>query len=630
MCGICGVVGERVSREKRERSVTEMNSAIFHRGPDEGGVFSDEKCSLAMRRLSIIDLAHGQQPLYSNDGKKLIFYNGEIYNYRELRKQLEQWGFTFGTDSDTEVIINLFQYKGISHLLSSLRGMFAFCIYDIEKSEYYFARDRFGEKPFFYYHANGSFVFSSEVRSLLECDFVPRILDKEFLEVYLQKGFVPEPYTLLKDVRTIKPGHYIAYKNGELSEYPYFAIDYQSDPKIKSLDDAACYIEPYLNQAVKRQLVSDVPLGAFLSGGIDSSTIVGLMQKISNKRVQTFNVKFQTKGYDESVIARKVAERLGTDHNEIVVENNAFDASQFWKIIEHVGLPFADSSAIPTEVVTREIRKHVKVALSGDGGDELFGGYNVYDWYRSIIGLKKIPNVINDLIRNTSTLLNARVFHSNKLRQAEKALLISKSDNVKILDQMHALFDEEEINSLLHAASSSYVADIPTKFFEWSELRKAMFYRIKYDLSNDMLVKVDRMSMSNSLEVRSPFLDPDLFEASTKLPDHFLRKGGKGKLILRHIMRDSLPAEVFNHPKSGFSIPLHDFRNDEFKNLAAELLLNQAYMNELFDKNTLERIVLRGIEGTADSESGSVYRVTHQLWSLMMLSGWIRLFNIKV
>lgn len=626
MCGIVGVInpGHKTSNDL---AVHKMNKAIYHRGPDEDGFYSDDFCSLSMRRLAIIDIKSGQQPLYSNCGKYLIFFNGEIYNYLELRNLLLSLNYYFKTHSDTEVIVNLYKHFG-KEMLNKLQGMFAFCIYDLEEKKIFFARDRFGEKPFFYYHKNGILAFSSELPSLLKSDFIKPILNKCKLNHYLSLGYVKEPETLLKDIFTIPPGHWMDYDhNSGIRIESFFSIVYQPDSSIKTIEDASNFIKPYFEKAIEKQLVSDVPIGAFLSGGIDSSSIVAVMKKYSKKPFQTFTVKFNNTSYDESSIAREVANKIGTLHNEIIVDNNGFTTESFWRILEHVGHPFPDSSAIPTDLITKEIAKHVKVAISGDGGDEVFGGYTLFDWIPKIVSTKAVPIWLNNLLQDTLRIINSNFIDSNKLRQIVKMLEISKLPIDKIIQETQSLITTKELKQL------SKQLDSISRFSEYNQnfsiLRNSMLYRIKYDLPLDMLIKVDRMSMANSLEVRSPFLDPLLFDASCKLPDHFLRNKGIGKLVIREMMKNELPESVFNHPKSGFSIPLHDFKNDEFKKLAHELL-SEDYMYELFNKNELDKILKLGLDSNKDSSSGSVYRLTHQLWCLMMLSGWIKLYNVEL
>ncbi|MHA8057428.1 asparagine synthase (glutamine-hydrolyzing) [Aquirufa nivalisilvae] len=625
MCGICGVISKK-AKEDREVQVFGMNQAIYHRGLDDDGFFSNETCTLAMRRLAIIDLKTGKQPLYSDCGRYLIFFNGEIYNYKELKETLVALSCEFVSNSDTEVVVNLFKYFG-KDMVSKLQGMFAFCIYDLVENSYFFARDRFGEKPFYYHFEDGNFIFSSEVKSLLASkSFVPK-LNKSKLGSYLRLGYVDEPFTLIQHVYSLAPGCYLELTSDrQISIKSYAHTTYRPDKSIKSLEEASNFIRPYFEKAVQKQLVSDVPIGAFLSGGIDSSSVVAMMAQLSDKPIQTFTVKFQTKGYDESKIARLVSERYHTDHHEIIVENSQFKEAQFWRILDHVGLPFPDSSAIPTDIVTGEISKYVKVALSGDGGDEVFGGYTVFDWLSKLRLMSYVPLGLRSLGQWGISTLNHGL-NNNKLRQLTKVLKISGLPIPRLIQETHALFDSSELEELCQGQLD--YPEYEDYQIEDSLLRNAMRYRVKYDLPLDMLIKVDRMSMANSLEVRSPFLDPVLFEASCALPDQFLRNKGLGKLVIRKMMENSLPEEVFNHPKSGFSIPLHDFRNKEFKSLAKELLFTP-YMVELFERESLEKVLLSGITETKDNGSGSIYRKTHQLWSLMMLSGWIKRFEVSI
>lgn len=624
MCGICGIISSTSKEFVRNQRVKLMNKSIYHRGPDDDGFFSDSYCTLAMRRLSIIDLDTGKQPLYSNCGEYLIFFNGEIYNYRELKEELLNEGYTFKSNSDTEVVVNMFKHYGKSMLLR-LKGMFAFCIYHIATKKFFFARDRFGEKPFFYTQNEMGFVFSSELGALLSYAMSPLKFNHGKLLEYLSAGYVKEPNTLVQGVYSLQPGYYLELdENQKISSKPYFEVKYTIDNKIKDIYDAADLVKPYFQNAVSRQMISDVPIGAFLSGGIDSSSIVAIMSLFSKKPVSTFTVKFKTAGYDESQIASLVAKKFNTDHHEITVENNNFSEDGFWRILRHVGHPFPDSSAIPTDIVSSEISKYVKVALSGDGGDEVFGGYTVFDWYSKIYSIRKIPSIIRNSSHEILQLVNKKL-NSNKIRQLTKALNIASLPFEEGFHETHALFDSKEVKQLFDSNEiiRSDYNDQP------SLLRSMMLYRIKYNLPLDMLVKVDRMSMANSLEVRAPFLDPDLFDISCTIPDQFLRGGGLGKLVVRKMMEHDLPDEVFNHPKSGFSIPLHDFENEEFKQLASQLMSESA-MKELFNKIKLNQILQIGLSSKTNDSAGSVYRKTHQLWSLMMLSGWIKMYKIEL
>ena len=414
---------------------------------------------------------------------------------------------------------------------------------------------------------------------------------------------------------------------------PYFSINYPETPEITSLPEAIETVTPLLKLAVKRQSVSDVPIGCFLSGGIDSSSMVALLQQQSSQPIQTFNVKFETEGYDESPIARAVAAHCSTDHHEVVLPNFEFEESIFWEIIERMGQPFRDSSAIPTYLVSKKIREHVKVAISGDGGDELFGGYALFQWYTKILKLQRIPEFARSVAGGATSLMQeVGMGGVDRLRQISRAVQTAKLGADDVAIALNEQFTEAEISELLPDHNSNHYPRLktyPETAASWSPLRKIMYYRGAYTLPSNMLVKVDRMSMANSLEVRAPFLDHELFSASTLLADDLLVNGGVGKFALREAMKPHLPAAVFDHPKQGFNLPLHHYRNEAFRALAHRLLFDENPAPNLFPKAVLERIYKQGTTLTKDTATMSVFRASHQLWMMMMLFGWIKRFNVQ-
>ena len=636
MCGICGIIDFQghLSKDKRSTLVRRMNNEIIHRGPDESGFFEDNWCSLAMRRLSIIDLSNGQQPIYNETGDIGVVYNGEIYNFKELKSSLQTKGHHFKTNTDTEVLVHLYEEYGDA-MLPMLKGMFVFCLYDQKRRQFLLARDRFGEKPLFYFHKPKYFSFSSELKSLLEDPHVPKQLDLNALNYYLRTSLVPEPLTLFKDIKSLPAGHYVKIEEYSYQIKKYFHLAYEVDNDIKTEADAIDLIKPLLIQAVKRQSISDVPIGAFLSGGIDSSTVVALLQKHSDQPIQTFTAKFENQRYDESSIAKEVAIHCGTDHHELLIPNYDFEEDIFWKIIDHVGVPFRDSSAIPTYLITQQIRKHVKVALSGDGGDELFGGYDIFQWHDKILGLKGIPSLIRQSglrflsLAQTMPGLN-KISRFRQLKRAVQTSLESKEKIPIALNEMFADFEIQEGIGAMASGDYELLQHYPKASKDWSNLRRIMYYRCFHTLPSNMLIKVDRMSMANSLEVRAPFLDPDLFEASTKLPDQFLINKGLGKHLIRRIMKDELPASVFDHPKQGFSIPLHDYQNEAFRNLAKRLIFQENPFPGLFDSSFLEKTYKLGVERAKSNAQKSVFQSSHQLWMLMQLFGWGSRFKVSL
>ena len=636
MCGICGIIDlqQKKSGDWRDRQVEKMNARIRHRGPDEGSQKSFGQATLAMRRLSIIDLHTGSQPIFNETKDICVFFNGEVYNYLELLEGLEKQGHQFSTQSDTETLVHLYEAKG-DEMTDDLRGMYAFCIYDQPKARYFFARDRFGEKPFFYHFKDGVFSYSSELASLLENEDIPRKLNKEAFHYFLKAGMVPEPLTLFQDIHILPAGHQLVLDQNGVQVHKYFEIDYKEDTNLKTEADAVEYLRPLLEQAVKRQMRSDVPLGAFLSGGVDSSTVVAMLAKFAPKKVNTFTVKFEDSSYDESPIAREVADYVGANHHEIMVPNADFDESLFWMILDHTGVPFTDTSAIPSYLITKEIRKHVTVALSGDGGDELFAGYPIFQWWEKIHRLKKVPAPLRSMglgMTNIGAKLPG-VKNLSLVRQLSKALDISFQPSEVIPYYIQELLDDTSI-SKMYANGTIPDYQLLKAFWgpaqKWSPLRQIMYFRLKYNLPLNMLVKVDRMSMANSLEVRAPFLDPDLFEASTRIPDRFLIKDGVGKHIVRKIMENDLPDSVFNHPKMGFAIPMHKYQNEAYRSLADRLIRKDHPLAELLSMEEIEQLKYVGFVSQKDTAKLSVYKANLRLWALMALFGWFDHFKVSL
>lgn len=612
-----------------------MNKALHHRGPDDEGQLLQPDFSLAMRRLAIIDLQSGQQPIFNESGSIGVFFNGELYNYPELRAQLLAKGHVFRTHSDTEVLVHLYEDMG-AEMLPHLKGMFAFCLFDLKHETFLLARDRFGEKPLYYHWKEQTLSFSSEIASLLENKHIARRLNLSALPYYFRTSLVPEPLTLLEGVQSLPPGHYLQLQNGTIKLQSYFQIDYRDRTDIVTEQDAMDYIGPLLESAVRRQTISDVPIGAFLSGGIDSSTVVALLQSQSARPVKTFHVRFEQQEYDESSLARRIAEHCGTDHHEVVVPNYDFSEDIFWEIIEHVGLPFRDSSAIPTYLISRAISKEVKVALSGDGGDELFGGYDLFRWHQKIIDLKRVPEGFRKAGHGLLTLAQRipGLQKMSALRQVDRAIRTTFQPEDVIPISLNEMFTGGQVAALLpqlNGATNGYplLRHYPEAATEWSPLRRIMHYRSFHTLPSNMLIKVDRMSMAHSLEVRAPFLDPDLFAAAAGLPDRFLIRGGQGKYLLRKLMADRLPAAVFEAPKQGFSIPLHKYQNEVFQKLAHRLVYTENPFPDLLPTALVDEIYREGLGLQKSDARRSVFKSMHRLWMLMQLFGWAQRFDVR-
>jgi asparagine synthase (glutamine-hydrolysing) len=640
MCGLIGLVGS-TDVERAGESVRAATYKLRHRGPDAHGFFVEGPVALGHSRLSIIDTSPAaNQPMFSPSGKTVIVFNGEIYNFQKIRSELEREGERFRTGSDTEVLLRLIERED-TDAFHKLQGMFAIACWRRDRGELLLARDRFGEKPLYAASLGTGIAFGSEIPALVTLEEIPRRLDFEALGYFLECGIVPAPLTMFAGVSMLEPGHWLKWRNGMVERGTYFQIDYRPDKELGALEIAAAAVRKSLQAAIRRQMISDVPLGAFLSGGIDSSSIVALMQEASSRPVKTFSVRFEHAPYDESPVARRVAQHLGTDHHELIVTDGSFHDDDLWRIIDHVGVPFYDSSAIPTYIVSRHARQQVTVALSGDGGDEMFAGYPVFWWGDIVNRLASLPAVVNRVAASSSSVF-AQCPGFNRvsiLRQARKAFGAARESNdADRFRALHRLFTPTDIDELLTlpaaeqigVGSRNRLTVLPPEAANWTPLRRMMFSRLKCQMSCDMLIKIDTMSMATSLEVRCPFLDPQLAALSMRLPDEHLIRGRIGKFVLREAMRPYLPKAVFSHPKWGFSIPLHTFFNERFRKTARELLNANGVIAALLKKQTVHKILACGLTRRQDASDLSVYQATHQLWSLVQLAAWLHRYNVSL
>jgi asparagine synthase (glutamine-hydrolysing) len=508
MCGIAGAWRVSGGATPREGDIRAMIDAMAHRGPDDSGIEVWELGAIGMCRLSIIDLASGHQPMGNEDGTIWVVLNGEIYNYRELRKSLEQTGrHVFRTGSDTEVLVHLYEDEG-PDMLRRLSGMFALGIVDLRRKRLLLARDKFGEKPLFHASAGGSLWFASEIDALLRAPGISRRANPVALRDYLANGFVAGPATAFDGILELPPGHWLQADNGhmEIGRWDR-AITTSVDPRADETEIAETLRQTLLN-AVRRQLVADVPVGAFLSGGIDSSTVVAAMTRVTDRPVKTFTARFEHAPYDESPVAREVARHLGTDHQEIYVPNRGFQLEDLLRVVRHVGQPFYDSSALPTYFVCREIRRHVKVCLSGDGGDETFAGYPLFNW---VLQCDRLASALPSLVLGGSaSSLGLRIPALRSVWRATDAAAMPASMR---LQRISRLFDDDQLHALVrdpHRLPVSTGVGREASDSHGSRLRYLMSLRTHGSLCSDMLVKVDRMSMAASLEVRAPMLDSEL------------------------------------------------------------------------------------------------------------------------
>ena len=598
-----------------------MNDCIIHRGPDEEGLWVRGPVGLAMRRLAIIDLKCGQQPLCNEDETVWIVFNGEIYNFPELRTELEAKGHHFRTHSDTETIVHAFEEWG-EDCPKHLRGMFAFAIYDLKTQTLFLARDRVGKKPLLYTQANGQFLFASEFAALLCCPGVSRQPNLRAIEHFLTTSCIPAPLTGFEGIHKLPPAHSMTVKNGEISIKRYWSLEpfFEPSRKLKiSEADATQELLHRLEEAVRIRLMSEVPLGAFLSGGIDSSAIVAIMSRLSSSPVKTFSIGFGESDYSEVEHARRVAERYGTDHTEIIVEPDALEILPL--LVRHYGEPYADSSAVPTFYVAQATRKHVTVALNGDGGDEVFGGY---ERYRAMQMTGKVPDPLLRLGAKTASLIPAsndfrskrararRLLEAASLPTAQRYLRWVSAFNFA---QRDALFTPEfkqatGFPNVIHPVERWMGESAGLDTLDRCLLTDTMTY-----LPDDLLVKVDITTMANSLEARSPFLDHPLMEWAATLPPGLKIQGDSTKHILRRALAQLVPIENMARPKMGFGMPVGRWFQGPLKELLCDTLLGErANARGYFRPEAVQTLVQDHLSDKADH--------THRLWALLMLELW--------
>ncbi|HET9532821.1 MAG TPA: asparagine synthase (glutamine-hydrolyzing) [Blastocatellia bacterium] len=626
MCGIAGIVSS--SGGGLERGVLPMIEAERHRGPDDSGVWADDVCALGHRRLSIIDLsAAGRNPLSNEAGTIWITFNGEIYNFRELRRELEGLGCRFRTRTDTEVVVYAYEQWGIE-AIKRLRGMFAFGLWDQGRRRLVLARDRVGKKPLFYARTGDRLFFASELQGLLASREIPREVNAPAIDAYLSWGYVPAPDTGFKGVYKLPPAHWMTVDIGAgemtLRFERYWSLEYE--PKIRlGEDEASEAIREKLTEAVRLRMISDVPLGAFLSGGIDSSIVVGLMARLSDQPVKTFSIGFKEAAYNELEHARRIAEKWGTDHHEFIVEPDALTILPM--LVRHYGEPYADSSAIPTFYVSQMTRSKVTVALNGDGGDESFAGYERYLGNRLAERIRAIPGSRLSA-RAITRILPDSLNPKNRLRQARRFLTVATEPMERRYGHWvgfisegakQQLYTRQFRSSLNGHGHNGWIESLFQQARGLDPVDAAMSVDVVSYLPYDLLVKVDITSMSNSLEARSPFLDHEVMEFAARLPVRYKLRGGQSKYLLKRAFKDLLPTENVKRRKMGFGVPVGQWFRGPLRPLLEDALLaERAEKRGYFQPEQVRRLVADHLERRADH--------SFSLWSLLMLELWHREF----
>jgi asparagine synthase (glutamine-hydrolysing) len=578
MCGIAGKLNFQVARPVSQDSIARMCAVMRHRGPDDQGIYVDKNFGMGMRRLSIIDLSTGKQPIRNEDGSIWTVLNGEIYNFVELRRSLEHKGHHFYTHTDTEVIVHLYEEYG-ERFVEHLAGMFAIAVWDKRQRTLTLARDRLGIKPLYYSEGPNGLLFGSETKAILQ-DGIDRDVDLQALHDYLSFNYVPGPRTIFKNIRSLPPGHVLTCSGKTVSVTPYWQLEYPPAPANGNGRSEESYCEELyelLCTTVKQHLISDVPLGVFLSGGIDSSALVALMSLVSNQRVRTFSIGFEEQSYNELDYARAVAREFGTEHHELVVSPNIIDLLP--ELVRYFDEPFADSSAIPVYSVSKLAREHVKVALSGEGGDEVFAGYYTYAAYKIAEFYKRLPRslaatVIPAIVRRLPVSHKKVSFDYKAKRFINGALLPPVEGHYS----WKVIFTEEAKAALYanNGPKLQHPRRLYRRFFDECEasdmLTRLQHIDIKLYLPDDILVKADRMSMANSLEARVPFLDHRVVEFAASLPPELKLRGLNKKYILKRTMSRHLPDKILNGKKRGFNVPIAGWLRHELRDLVHEML----------------------------------------------------------
>ncbi len=614
MCGIAGFIDQQRSRENAEHLIDAMCQVIRHRGPDDQGVWVGDGIALGMRRLSIIDVAGGQQPIFNEDHSILVVFNGEIYNYQQLHRELCQHGHRFQTTSDTEVLVHAYEQYGDDCVLH-LRGMYTFAIWDIKRQRLLAARDRFGKKPLNYFWDGQRLIFGSEIKSILEAG-VPRAVNAIALDEYLTYQYVPAPRTLFQDIYKLPAAHLLIYEDGAMRTKRYWELPFTATCH----DDEETAVErtrDLLQEAVRIRLMSEVPLGAFLSGGVDSSTVVGLMSQMISQPVKTFSIGFEEDDFSELEHARRVARHFGTDHHEFIVRPDLISVlpQLAWAYDE----PFADASMLPTYYVSKLAREHVTVVLTGDGGDEIFGGYTRYERETAI---HRIPQFLRSTLGLASTLMPEGM-------RGKKRFSMMRRDLPTRYARIFTPFSVASRTAMYTPAFAMIIQQHDT--YQWLTdmfktapqgdiITRLQYVDVRSYLTDDILVKVDKASMFNSIETRAPLLDQRLAEYVASLQPSVRLRHGVLKSLLKKVAADLLPAEILNRPKQGFGVPIKHWFRGELTGYAQELLNSQrAHQRGVFQPQFIRNLLQAHANTTLVNHSDAI-------WALLCLELWFQTY----
>src|SRR5580692_5442003 len=632
MCGIAGIIDPALPSGEIRRALERMADAIWHRGPDEGGFFVRDGVGLAIRRLSIIDVGGGHQPVRNEDGQVQVVLNGEIYNYLDLRTELIARGHIFRSSSDTEVIAHLYEERG-ADCLTKLRGMFGVAAWDQSSRRLFLGRDRLGKKPLFYAQQGKRLVFGSEIKAILAA--IPELAepDPQAVVPYFRQGFISEPGTMFRGIRKLPAAHWLTYQNGVTTISRYWQLKFQeSEPADRPVGEVVEELDSLLAESVRIRLMSEVPLGVFLSGGLDSSAVVAYAHKAGLRPLKTFTIGFDRPEWDESRDAQAVASHFETDHHVLHLSEDDLKAhlpETVLSLVHHFDEPFGDSSSLPTYYVSKLAREHVTVILSGDGGDELFLGYTSHQGVRFAEYYQRLPPWLNHRVLPALAHAGVGCLPPGRKYGALRAVKVLE-DSLLPFERMYvskgALCSEDLLKGLFTKEFSAHTSRFRTPQYsedvaaaihsDMSPLDKASHIDLRHRLLEDMLVKVDRMSMAHSLEVRSPLLDHRLVEFALSIPPSLKLQGWRTKAILRDTVRRYLPASTLRKRKHGFSVPLREWFRGSLREMVCDYLspANRQLAPGVFNHATVSRLIDEHYRGVRDHSS--------VLWLLLNYAAW--------
>lgn len=628
MCGICGIYHHSHQKIVDSEQIKKMCSLLIHRGPDDEGIFVQNNIGLGHRRLKIIDLSStAKQPMSNSEQTIWITFNGEIYNYLALQKELIELGYTFYSHSDTEVLLYSYEQWN-TDCLKKLRGFFSFAIWDKRTESLFIARDYVGKKPFYYYYDNETFAFSSEIRSLLSINSIPRTVDQTALHYYLHYHYIPAPFSGFQHIKKLPPAHYMILHNNTLEIKPYWKLQY--NPKIyDSFYNVQQRLENTLKEAILLRLRSDVPVGAFLSGGIDSSIVVALMKEVSSEPISTFSIGFENTKYNELPYARAIANYFHTNHTEYIVKPDI--ENLLLHLVSLCGEPYADSSLIPSYYLCQVAKEKVTVALTGDGGDESLAGYNRYG---AFLYTSYLPDSFIKFLSYMSKPFNCIISSSDTksfLHKVQRFISNLNKDYMERYLYWISHIPEQGICSLyteefFHQSSSIHCADLLQNLYNNSfcdnALDKIISTDIKSYLVGDLLPKMDIASMANSLEVRSPLLDKEWLSLTACIPTYWKYHLGTGKYILRKILSKKLPSNFISHSKRGFAVPLGDWLRTTLKSFVYDVILApNAWNSKYLQKEKVSCLIDEFMKGNISAE--------YQIYDLLILELWSREFQVS-